>query len=659
MVSPMASSGRDVLWTPPPDVRETTEIGRYLAWLERQRGLSFSSYDELWRWSIDDLAGFWSTIWEFFEVKAHAPYSTVLASEAMPGASWFPGARLNFAEHLIGNDDDLEQTAMVAYSQTRDPAEVSFADLRQQVARARAGLLRLGVRPGDRVVAYLPNIPETLVAFLATASLGAVWATCATEFGPRSVIDRFGVVEPKVLLAIAGYRYGDKRIDRRAEVAEVRAALPTLEHVVHVPYAGGEDDALPDALGWEELLAEPAELRFDPVPFGHPLYVLFSSGTTGLPKAIVHRHGGILVEHFKNHGLSWDIGPGDRLMWFTTTAWMMWNALVSTLLLRASIVMLDGNPVHPDLSAQWALAGETQPTHMGAGPALLMGCRKAGLRPALDFDLSSIRQLLAAGSPLPAEGFDWIYEQLGPDVLLNVGSGGTDVCCGIVQGSPMQPVYRGEIAGRCLAVDSAAYDPEGRELVGELGELVIRQPMPSMPAGFWNDPAGERYRDAYFDVYPGVWRFGDWILFTEKGSCVVTGRSDATLNRGGVRLGTGEFYAVVEELDEVLDSLVVHLEDPEGGPGELLLFVQLREGETLTDELRSGIGRALREALSPRHMPDAVAAVPAIPRTMTGKKLELPVKRILLGTPSEQVASRDALADPQSIDAFVAYARER
>jgi acetoacetyl-CoA synthetase len=395
------------------------------------------------------------------------------------------------------------------------------------------------------------------------------------------------------------------------------------------------------------------------VPFDHPLYVLFSSGTTGLPKAIVHRHGGILVEHFKNQGLDWDLGPGDRLMWFTTTAWMMWNALVSTLLLRASIVTIDGNPAYPDVSAQWRLAEETRPTHMGAGPAYLMACRKAGLRPGHDLDLSSIRQLIAGGSPLPAEGYDWIYEQLGREVLLNVGSGGTDVCCGVVQGSPMQPVYRGEIAGRCLAVDSAAFDPEGREVVGELGELVIRQPMPSMPVGFWNDPGDERYRESYFDLYPGVWRFGDWIMFTERGSCVVTGRSDATLNRGGVRLGTGEFYAVVEELDEVLDSLVVHLEDPEGGPGELVLFVQLRDGESLTDELRARIRAALRDALSPRHVPDAVEAVPAIPRTMTGKKLELPVKRILKGTPAEQVASRDALADPDSIDAFVAYARQR
>jgi acetoacetyl-CoA synthetase len=650
----------EVMWSPPPDVRETTRMGHFLDFVRDTRGRDLDGYDELFAWSVSDLDGFWGALWDFFGVRAHAPYERVLGSREMPGAQWFTGARLNYAEHMIGTDQDTGSVAVVAHSQTRAPFELTFGDLRDQVARARAGLQRLGVGPGDRVAAYLPNIPETLIAFLATASLGAVWATCATEFGPRSVIDRFGIIEPKVLLAIGGYRYGDKPVDRRAQVAQVRAALPSLEHVIHVPYAGGADDALPGALGWDELLAESGPLRFDPVPFDHPLYVLFSSGTTGLPKAIVHRHGGILVEHFKNQGLDWDLGPGDRLLWFTTTAWMMWNALVSTLLLRASIVMIDGNPVHPDASAQWRLAEQTRATHMGAGPAFLMACRKAGLRPGHDFDLSSIRQLIAGGSPLPAEGFDWIYEQLGPDVLLNVGSGGTDVCCGVVQGSPMQPVYRGEIAGRCLGVDSAAYDPGGREVVGELGELVIRQPMPSMPVGFWNDPRDERYREAYFDRYPGVWRFGDWIIFTERGSCVVTGRSDATLNRGGVRLGTGEFYAVVEEIDEVLDSLVVHLEDAEGGPGELVLFVQLREaGESLSDELRSRIGAALRGALSPRHVPDSMEAVPAIPRTMTGKKLELPVKRILQGTPAEQVASRDALADPESLDPFVAYARER
>ena len=648
-----------VLWTPRADALTSSQAGRFIGWLQENRGISFDGYDELWHWSVSELEQFWGALWEFFGVRAHTRYHRVLSSREMPGATWFEGARLNYAEHALGLDEDRSRIAVIAHSQTRAPIELTFGDLREQVARARAGLKRLGVGPGDRVVAYMPNIPETLIAFLATASIGAVWAACAPEFGPRSVVARFGVVEPKVLLSVAGYRYGERSIDRRADVAAIRAALPTLEHVVQVPYFGGGDDAVPDALRWDALLAESGPLEFASLEFHHPLCVLFSSGTTGLPKAIVHSHGGLTVEHLKNHGLSWDLGPGDRLMWFSTTAWMMWNALISALLLRCAIVMIDGNPAYPDLGFQWRLAEQTETTMMGLSPAFLMGCRKAGLAPGSEFDLSRVREIGVAGSPLPAEGFDWIYEQLGPDVLLNNGSGGTDVCTGIVQGSPLQPVYRGEIAGRCLAVDTAAFDADGRPVVGELGELVIRSPMPSMPVGFWNDPDGTRYRDAYFDYFPGIWRHGDWIVFTERGSCVITGRSDATLNRGGVRLGSGELYAVVEELPEVSDSLVVHLEDDAGGPGELILFVVPAAGRELNDALRKRIADALRQALSPRHVPDSIEAVPAIPRTLTAKKLELPVKRILLGTRPDQVASRDALVDPGALDAFVEFAAGR
>jgi acetoacetyl-CoA synthetase len=618
-------------------------------------GRDFGGYDELFRWSIDDLEGFWASVWEHYEVRAHTPYERVLGSRTMPGAEWFPGATLNYAEHMLGREDDAHRPAVVARSQTRGPIELTFGDLREQVARARAGLLRLGVGPGDRVVAYLPNIPETLVAFLATASIGAVWATCPPEFGVRSVLDRLGQLRPKVLLAVAGYKWGERVIDRRGEVAAVRAGLPGLETVVHVPYAGGDDDRLADTVSWEQLLAEPGALEFDALPFAHPLYVLFSSGTTGLPKAIVHGHGGILVEHLKNAGLSFDLGPDDRLQWFTTTAWMMWNALMSTLLLRASIVLIDGNPGYPDLAFQWRLAEEARPTMLGLSPAFVMACRKEGLEPGRSFDLSSIRLLGIAGSPLAVEGFDWLYEQLGEGVFLNNGSGGTDVCTGIVQGNPLLPVYAGEIAGRCLGVDTAALDLDGNEVVGELGELVIRQPMPSMPVAFWNDPDGARYRAAYFDHYPGIWRHGDWIVFTERGSSVITGRSDATLNRGGVRLGTSELYAVVEEITEVVDSLVVHLESTD----ELILFVVLRPGLELDDALRAQIAGTLRSSLSPRHAPDTIVAVPAIPRTLTGKKLELPVKKILTGAAVSDVASRDALVDPESIQAFADYARTR
>jgi acetoacetyl-CoA synthetase len=646
-------SDGDILWTPPADVLETTQIGRYLAWLERERGLSFADYDELQRWSTDDLTAFWSSIWEFFEVKAHVPYDTVLASEEMPGATWFPGARLNFAEHLLGSDDDLEQVAVISYSQTRERGELTFAELREQVARARAGLQRLGVGPGDRVVAYLPNIPETLVAFAATASLGAIWASCAPELGARSVIDRLVQLEPTVLLAVDGYGFRDRSVDRRDEVARIRAALPTLRHVVHVPYGG---HTLDDAQPWAELVAEPGPLEFAPVPFDHPLFVLFSSGTTGRPKAIVHGHGGILLENLKAHSFSWDLKPGGRVLWFTTTSWMMWNALIAALLVRSSIVMLDGDPTWPDLGWQWRLVEETRPTFMGVSPAFLMACRKAGLEPGRDSDLSSIRVFATAGAPLPAEGYRYVYEQLPPEVLFINGSGGTDVCSGIVGGTSLLPVYEGEISGRLLGVATDAFDPQGNSIVGALGELVIKKPMPSMPVELWGDTDGSLYRDSYFGMYPGIWRQGDWARFSERGSCIVSGRSDATLNRGGVRLGTSEFYSVVEEFPEIVDSLVVHLEDPEGGAGELVLFVVLSDGVSLDDELRGKIGRGLRTELSPRHIPDTILAVPAIPRTLTGKKLEAPVKRILRGATVDAAASKDSLLDPTALDAFAEIA---
>ncbi len=646
----------ETLWTPPADVRERSEIGRFLGWLERERGLRFDDHDALWRWSITDLEGFWRALWDFYDVRTSVAPERMLGRRTMPGAEWFPGARLNYAENLLDRDRDPASLAILGRSQSRDDVDLTWADLRDQVARARAGLQRLGVGSGDRVVAYLPNIPETVIAMLACASIGATWASCSPEFGVRSAVDRFGQLEPKVLLAVGGYRYGDKLVDRRAEVAEIRAGLPGLQHVVDVPYAG---ESLPDAVPWPELIAQPGPLEFEQVAPDHPLYILFSSGTTGLPKAIVHGHGGILLEHYKVMGLNWSLRPGRRLMWFTTTGWMMWNALVSSLLPGASIVTIDGNPGYPDLGWQWRLAAETKATMMGVSPAFVTACRKAGLQPGRDLDLSAIEQVAAAGSPMPPEGFAWIYEQLGPDVFLNVGSGGTDVCSGLVGNSELLPVWAGEMSGRMLAVAADAYDPEGRPLVGEVGELVITEPMPSMPVAFWNDPDGSRLRDAYFDHYPGVWRHGDWIVFTERGSCVIHGRSDATLNRGGVRLGTGEIYAVIEEIDEVLDSLIIHLEDPGGGAGELLLFVVLRDGVELDDDLRRKIARSVRDALSPRHVPDTVIAVDAIPRTLTGKKLEVPVKRILQGTPRERVASRDALVAPEALDAFVEYAGSR
>ncbi len=645
-----------VISTPAADVREHTEIGRFLRWLESNRGLRFDGWDDLHEWSITDLEGFWGAIWDFFAIQSSTPYERVLGQREMPGAQWFPGARLNYAQHAFGLPEDRDQVAVVAHSQTRDTFELTFGELRDQVARARAGLQRLGVGQGDRVVGYLPNIPETLVAFLATASLGAIWAACAPEFGPLSVVDRFGQVDPVVLLTVSGYGYGAKQVDKRDEVAQIIAALPTVMHVVEIPYG---QEPLADVVGWADLLSTSEPLEFAQVPFDHPLFVLFSSGTTGKPKAIVHGHGGILLEHLKNHALSWDLHAGDRLQWFSTTAWMMWNALVSTLLTRASIVMLDGNPLYPDISEQWRLAEQTGATLMGASPGYLMGCRKEGIEPAKEYDLSRIRQIAAAGSPLPVEGYRWVREQFGPDVLLNVGSGGTDVCSGIVQGSPLQPVWEGEMSGACLGVAAQAFDEHGKPVVGELGELVITAPMPSMPVAFWGDEDGSRYRAAYFESYPGVWRHGDWIRFNDNGSCIITGRSDTTLNRGGVRLGTADFYRVTEEMEEIEDSLVVHLEDPDGGNGELVLYVVPRGERRLDQELRAKIAQQLRATLSPRHVPDTMHEVPFIPRNRTGKKLELPVKRILQGRPVDEVASRDSLAEQTALDAFAEHARNR
>jgi acetoacetyl-CoA synthetase len=655
----MSEAVPPILWQPPADIREQdTTFGRFLDFLRDSKGHDFAGYDDLQEWSIADQEGFWGALAEFFEVKWRRPYERVLAAAEMPGAKWFAGSELNYIEHMIGSDEILDETVIVSRSQTREPIDLTWRELREQVARCRAGLVRLGVGRGDRVVGFLPNTHETVVAFMATASLGAIWSTVAAEFGPRSTIDRFGQLEPKVLLAVAGYGFRDREIDRRETVAEIRAHLPSLEHVVGIPYGRF---VLEDAdLQWDELLAEEAPLEFDPVPFDHPIYVLFSSGTTGLPKAIIHGHGGVLLEHFKACALQWGLEPGGRLLQFTTTAWMMWNGLVSALLVPASIVLIDGDPTWPDLGYQWRLAAETGATMMSTSSAFAMACRKADVPISTEADLSRLEGLVTAGSPLPAEGYEYLYRHLRPEVLLINGSGGTDVCTGIVSGCHWKTVYEGEISGCCLGFDVAAFDPEGNPVVGELGELVIRKPVPSMPVGFWGDDESmTRYREAYFDVYPGVWRHGDWIRFTERGTCVITGRSDATLNRGGVRLGTSELYAVIEELPEIADSVVVHLEDPEGGVGELILFAALAPGVEMGDELRAKVAAALRSQLSPRHVPDTMVAVPEIPRTLTGKKLEAPVKRIMQGTPAEKVAAKDALANPDSIDAFVAYATQR
>ncbi|GAA2685077.1 acetoacetyl-CoA synthetase [Actinoplanes palleronii] len=636
-----------VLWEPPANVRETSRIGDYLEWLRRERGLTFPDYAALWEWSVTDLSSFWESIWEYFGVVAHHAPVTVLDSPEMPGARWFPGATLNYAENVLrmpGIGDD--EPVVLAYSQSREPITLTARQLREQVRRVRAGLKARGVQKGDRVAAYAPNIPETYVLMLATASLGATFSSCAPEFGSRSVIDRWSQIEPKVLVAADGYRYGDKPIDRSQEIVAIKSALPSVDHVITIGYLNGGGD-------WDELDGDD-ELAFEPVPFDHPLYVLYSSGTTGLPKPIVHGHGGILLEHLKILALHHDLGPSDRFFWFTTTGWMMWNYLASGPAVGAAIVMFDGNPGWPDLSTLWELVDTAGITYFGTSAPFLMACRKAGLTPG-----KRLKGVGSTGAPLPAEGYAWVYEAVGRDLQLVSLSGGTDVCTGFVGGAPMLPVRAGVISGRSLGARVEALDSAGKPVIGELGELVITAPMPSMPVGFWGDVDGSRYREAYFDVFPGVWRHGDWITIGEDGSCVITGRSDATLNRGGVRLGTSEFYSVVESLPEVADALVVHLDLPDDPNGELLLFVVPAEGVEVDDAMRARIARELRASLSPRHIPDKIYSVRAVPRTLSGKKLEVPVKRILTGTPVESAAAKGALANPESLTAFAELAAER
>jgi len=642
-----------VLWAPPPDVRASTRVGHYLDWLERENGLQLATYDGLWRWSTENPGAFWQSVWDHLDVRSSTPVQAALADARMPGARWFPGASLNWAEHALRlasrNGSDI---VVIARSQTRERQTLTVAELRDQVASARAGLMRLGVGRGDRVAGYLPNVPEAMVALLATASLGATWTSCAPEFGVRSVVDRFSQVGPAVLLTVDGYRYGQRSVERADEVAAIRAALPGLRATVVIPYLHPGASTIPDALGWDDLLAEPGSLAFEQVPFDHPLYILYSSGTTGLPKPIVHGHGGILLEHLKIHALHHDLGTADRFFWFTTTGWMMWNYLASGLLVDAAVVLYDGSPADPDLGALWRMAAEEGVTYFGTSAPFLMACRKDGQAPREIADLSALRGLGSTGAPLPAEGFRYVYESISPSVHLQSVSGGTDVCTAFVGASPLVPVWEGEISCRHLGCAVDAFAPDGRPLVGEQGELVITKPMPSMPVGFWNDADGSRYRDAYFAEFPGVWRHGDWITFTERGSCVITGRSDATLNRGGVRVGTSELYAVVEALPEIADSVVIHLDEGD----QLILFVALRPDLALDAALEARIREALRTSLSPRHVPDRIVAVPGVPRTLSNKKLEVPLKRILTGTPPDIAASRGSLANPESLDAFVELA---
>ena len=649
-----------LLWEPPDDLKNNSNISRYIRWLADERDLSFGSYNELWEWSVTDLEGFWSSVWDFCGVVSSEPYERVLPRREMPGAEWFPGTKLNYAEHIFLRARP-DEPAILHKSETRPLSEVSWNDLREGIAAFAAALRSLGVERGDRVVAYIPNVPEAVVAFLATASIGAVWSSCSPDFGASSVVDRFRQIEPKVLIAVDGYRYGGKDHDRMETVAGLQEKIPTLEHTVVLPYLNEAPDTngLENAVLWDDLLDEHrgAEPTFERVPFDHPLWVLYSSGTTGLPKAIVQGQGGILLEHLKKEDLHIDLGPGDRFFWFTTTGWMMWNMLVGGLLSGATALLYDGNPGYPDMNALWSFAEETGMTCFGTSASYITACMNSGIEPGRDHDLSALKGMGSTGSPLPPEGFEWAYEHVKQDLWLFSTSGGTDLCTAFVGGVPLLPVRAGELQARSLGAKVEAFDEDGTSLTDEVGELVITEPMPSMPLYLWGDEGGEKYRDSYFDKYPGVWRHGDWIKVKPHGGCVIYGRSDSTINRGGVRMGTAEIYSAVEKVEEVQDSLVVDV-PRSGGSSFMPLFVVLEVGAELDDDLRSRIKSSIRENASPRHVPNEILAVPDIPRTLNGKKLEVPVKKILAGASPEEAASRDSLSNPGSLDRFAELAEQ-
>jgi len=648
-----------VLWEPAQAFVEQTNIWKYLGWLKEEKGLDFDGYGSLWEWSVASIEEFWASLWEYFDIKASKPYSKVISERKMPGARWFLDSELNLAERVFSHMSSSRPA--IIFKREKEPLiEISWEAFYKRVSALAAALRNLGVKSGDRVVAYLPNIPEAAIAFQACASIGAIWSSCSPDFGSRSVVDRFKQIEPKVLIATDGYRYGGKGFDRRSVVLELQGSLETLEKTILIPYLDRDVTAegLRDVLMWGDLQKEDGGmLVFDQVPFNHPLWVVYSSGTTGLPKALVQSQGGILIEQLKFLGLHVDLKPEDRFFWFSTTGWIMWNIVMGGLLHGSTVLLYDGNPGYPDLDVLWNFAEESRMTVFGTGAAFLVGCMRAGMEPGKDHDLSCLTSIGATGSPLPPEGFEWVYEHVKKDLWLAATSGGTDVATGFLGGIPILPVKAGEMQCRCLGVKAEALDENGNSLIGEVGELVMSEPMPSMPLYLWNDPDGQRYMDSYFDMYPGRWRHGDWVKFTPEGTGIIYGRSDSTINRLGIRMGSSEIYSAVEELPEVLDSLVLGYEPP-GGGYYMPLFVVLKEGAALDEALKKKINTKIRTTLSPRHVPDAIFLVPDVPKTLNNKKLEVPVKKILMGMTPEKAVNIDSMANPEVIDYFVALAHE-
>jgi acetoacetyl-CoA synthetase len=647
----------EIIWSPSTERIENTVLMSYMKWLKEKKGLDFSEYNTLWKWSVDKLEDFWESIWEFFDIKATAKYEQVLVDRNMPGAKWFDGATLNYAENVFEKYQE-NKTAIIFRSEHIPYKEYSWKELKEQVSFVAHSLRKMGVKSGDRVVAYMPNIPETTIAFLAAASIGAIWSSCSPDFGARSVIDRFKQIEPTVLFAVDGYQYNGKVFDKRSVVSQIQKELTSLKSTILVPYKNNNETvSLENITPWEALFKEKSELTFTSVPFDHPLWIVYSSGTTGMPKPIVQGHGGIVIEHLKALSLANNITPEDRPFWFTTTGWVMWNMLLGGLLGGSTIVLYDGSPFYPNNDSLWKLAEDTGITFFGTSAPFLITSMKAGLKPKEKFDLSKIKTISATGAPLTEEAYRWVYEQVKEDLMLSSSSGGTDVCSGFVGGVSILPVRVGEIQGRLLGVSVEAFDEQGNPLVNEVGELVITKPMPSMPLYFWNDKDNKRYIDSYFDTYPGVWKHGDWIKIDEKGSCIIYGRSDSTINRSGVRIGTSDIYRVVEGLDEVMESLAIDMEVL-GRDSSLILFVVLKADQLLDTDLHEKIKNQIRTNVSPRFIPDKIYAVNEIPKTLNGKKMEVPIRKMLLGFEIEKVVNPDSMSNPNSLEFFIKLANE-
>ena len=653
----------ELLWTPPPDRIRRANVTALAEWLARERGKHFADYHALWRWSVEDLEGFWQALWEYFAIESSAPHTRVLGRRSMPGAEWFPGARLNYAQHIL-RGERAGGDVLLHLSETRPLAALPWTTLGDQVRTLATELRALGVQPGDRVVAWMPNIPETMVTMLATTAVGAIWACCSPDFGERGTLDRLAQLAPRLLFSVDGYRYGGKAFDRRSQLRDIAASLNSLEHLVYLPYLNPADATLPlsSARHWQTLLERPAvsasEFEYTQVPFAHPLWTLFSSGTTGLPKPIVHGHGGILLENLKNATFHFDLRPGDRVFFYTTSGWMLWNFITSIPLTGALPVLYDGHPAYPAPDALWRMADEAGVASFGASPTYVDQLSRSGIVPRERYRLEKLRTINLAGSPATPESMAWFYRNVKEDLWVANGSGGTDCCTGFVGGVPTLPVRAGEIQAPQLGVSAKAFNARGESVIDEVGELVLTEPMPSMPLRFWNDPDNRRYVETYFQEYPGVWRHGDFFRIDAQGRCFVLGRSDATLNRYGIRIGTAEIYRTLALIPEVQDALIVNLDLP-GGGFFMPLFVKLAQGVELNPALEARIRDTLRREYTPRHVPDKIYQAPGIPYTLTGKKMEVPVRRILTGVPAEQAANRSGVSDPSALDFFIAYAQRQ